>query len=52
MEVAVLIRDPNAMTLASEELLQNFFMTFRHLGDFTDMAQINAAAMLQQLLNT
>ena len=39
------------MPLAAEELLQNFFMTFRHLGDFADMAHIKAAAMLQQLLS-
>ena len=37
--------------MAAEELLQYFFMTFKHLGDFADMAQIKAAAMLQELLS-
>ena len=47
----LLVQDQSAMPLAAEELLQNFFFTFRHLGDFADMAQIKAAAMLQQLLS-
>jgi hypothetical protein len=46
------VQDQSAMPLAAEELLQNFFFTFKHLGDFADMAQIKAAAMLQQLLST
>ena len=50
--VLLLVQDQSAMPLAAEELLQSFFMTFRHLGDFADMAQIKAAAMLQQLLST
>ena len=49
--VLLLVQDQSAMPLAAEELLQHFFMTFRHLGDFADMAQIKAAAMLQQLLS-
>jgi hypothetical protein len=39
------------MPLGAAELLQHFFLTFKHLGDFTDMAQIKAAAMLEQLLS-
>jgi hypothetical protein len=50
--VLLLVQDQSAMPLAAEELLQSFFITFRHLGDFADMAQIKAAAMLQQLLST
>jgi EmrB/QacA subfamily drug resistance transporter len=49
--VLLLVQDQSAMPFAAEELLQNFFFTFKHLGDFTDMAQIKAAAMLQQLLS-
>src|SRR5919198_4515803 len=49
--VLLLIQDQSAMPLGAEELLQSFFLTFKHLGDFTDMAQIKAAAMLQQLLS-
>jgi hypothetical protein len=49
--VLLLVQDQSAMPLAAEELLQNFFFTFKHLGDFADMAQIKAAAMLQQLLS-
>jgi len=47
--VLFLVEDQSAMPLGTEELLQSFFITFRHLGDFTDMAQIKAVAMLQQL---
>jgi len=50
--VLLLVQDQSAMPLGAEELLQNFFLTFKHLGDFADMAQIKAAAMLQQLLST
>jgi hypothetical protein len=39
------------MPLGAEELLQNFFIAFQHLGDFADMAQIKAMAMLQQLFS-
>jgi EmrB/QacA subfamily drug resistance transporter len=48
--VLFLGQDQSAMPLGAEELLQHFFITFKHLGDFTDMAQIKAVAMLQQLL--
>ena len=47
--VLLLIQDQNAIPLEAEELLQNFFIAFKHLGDFADMAQIKAIAMLQQL---
>jgi hypothetical protein len=50
--VLLLVQDQSAMPLGADELLQYFFMTFKHLGDFADMAQIKAAAMLQQLLST
>jgi len=49
--VLFLVQDQNAMPLGAEELLQHFFITFKHLGDFADMAQIKAMAMLQQLLD-
>jgi EmrB/QacA subfamily drug resistance transporter len=49
--VLFLVQDQNAMPLGAEEVLQHFFITFKHLGDFTDMAQIKAMAMLQQLLD-
>jgi hypothetical protein len=47
----LLVQDQSAMPPGAEELLQHFFMTFKHLGDFADMAQIKAAAMLQELLS-
>jgi hypothetical protein len=47
----LLVQDQSAMPLGVAELLQNFFLTFKHLGDFADMAQIKAAAMLEQLLS-
>ena len=49
--VLFLAEDQSTMPLGAEELLQNFFLTFRHLGDFTDMAQIKAVTMLQQLFS-
>jgi hypothetical protein len=49
--VLFLVQDQNAMPLGAEELLQNFFITFKHLGDFADMAQIKAMATLQQLFS-
>jgi EmrB/QacA subfamily drug resistance transporter len=47
----LLVQDQSAMPLGAAELLQHFFLTFQHLGDFADMAQIKAAAMLEQLLS-
>jgi EmrB/QacA subfamily drug resistance transporter len=46
-----LAQDQNAMPLGSEELLHNFFIIFQQLGDFADMAQIKAMAMLQDLFS-
>ena len=50
--VLLLVQDQSAMPLGAEELLQHFFITFKHLGDFADMAQIKAMAMLQELFST
>jgi hypothetical protein len=47
----VLTQDQDAMPLGAEELLQDFFSAFQHLGDFADMAQIKAMAMLQELFS-
>lgn len=47
----LLTQDQHALPLRSEELLQDFFFTFQHLGDFADMAQIKAMDMLQQLFS-
>jgi EmrB/QacA subfamily drug resistance transporter len=47
----LLAQDQHALPLGSEELLQDFFFTFQHLGDFADMAQIKAMDMLQQLFS-
>jgi EmrB/QacA subfamily drug resistance transporter len=49
--VLFLVEDQSAMPLGTEELLQNFFIAFRHLGDVADMAQIKAVTMLQQLFS-
>jgi hypothetical protein len=49
--VLLLVQDQSAVPLGAEERLQHFFLTFKHLGDVADMAQIKAAAMLQQLLS-
>jgi len=49
--VLTLGQNQSAMPFGAEELLQNFFMTFKRLGDFADIAQIKAAAMLQELLS-
>ena len=49
--VLLLVQDQNAMPLEAEALLQHFFLTFKHLGDFTDIAQIKAMATLQQLFS-
>ena len=46
-----LAQDQNAMPLGSEELLHHFFILFQQLGDFADMAQIKAMAMLQDLFS-
>jgi len=48
--VLFLVEDQSAMPLGVEALLQHFFITFRHLGDFTDLAQVKAMTMLQQLV--
>jgi DHA2 family multidrug resistance protein len=47
----VLTQDQDAMPLGAEELLHHFFLIFQHLGDFADMAQIKAMAMLQELFS-
>jgi EmrB/QacA subfamily drug resistance transporter len=47
--VLFLVQDQSVMPLGAEELLQNFFVTFKHLGDFADMAQVKAVTVLQQL---
>ncbi len=47
--VLFLAEDQSAMPLGAEELLQNFFITFKHLGDVADLAQFKAVTMLQQL---
>jgi hypothetical protein len=49
--VLFLVQDENAIPLGAEEVLQHFFLTFKQLGDFADMAQIKAMAMLQQLFS-
>jgi len=49
--VLFLVQDENAIPLGAEELLQHFFFTFKQLGDFADIAQIKAMAMLQQLFS-
>ena len=49
--VLLLVQDQSALSLGAEELLQNFFITFKHLGDFTDMAQVKAMATLQELFS-
>ena len=49
--VLLLVQDQNAMPLEAEALLQHFFLTFKHLGDFADMAQLKAMATLQQLFS-
>jgi len=49
--VLFLVQDQSAMSLGAEEVLQHFFFTFKHLGDFTDMAQIKAMATLQELFS-
>jgi hypothetical protein len=46
-----LAQDQDAMPLGGEELLQDFFTIFQRLGDFADMAQIKAMAMLQELFS-
>jgi DHA2 family multidrug resistance protein len=50
--VLLLVQDQSALPLGVEDVLQHFFITFQHLGDFTDMAQIKAMATLQELFNT
>jgi hypothetical protein len=50
--VLLLVQDQSALSLGAEEVLQHFFLTFQHLGDFTDMAQIKAMATLQELFST
>jgi DHA2 family multidrug resistance protein len=47
-----LSQDQDAMPLGAEELLQDFFLIFQRLGDFTDMAHLKAMAMLQELFST
>jgi EmrB/QacA subfamily drug resistance transporter len=47
----VLTQDQDAMPLGAEELLQDFFSAFQHLGDFADMAHLKAMAMLQELFS-
>src|SRR5215831_7938590 len=49
--VLFLVEDQSAMPLGAEELLHNFFITFRHLGDVADLAQFKAVTMLQQLFS-
>jgi EmrB/QacA subfamily drug resistance transporter len=49
--ILMLVQDQSAMPLEAEALLQNFFLTFTHLGDFADMAQIKALATLQELFS-
>jgi hypothetical protein len=43
-------QDQSAMSFGVEELLQQFLTTFTGLGDFADIAQLKAGAMLEQLL--
>lgn len=50
--VALIIQDQSSIPLGAENLLQQFFTTFRSLGDVADMAQIKAMAMLQDLFTS
>jgi hypothetical protein len=44
-----IIQDQSAASFGVEELLQQFLATFTGLGDFADIAQLKASAMLEQL---
>jgi hypothetical protein len=46
----LLTQDQSAVPFGTEELMQQFLTTFKGLGDFADIAQIKASAMLEQLL--
>jgi EmrB/QacA subfamily drug resistance transporter len=46
----LLMQDQSTASLGGEELLEDFFITFKSLGDFVDIAQLKAMDMLQQLL--
>lgn len=45
-----IMQDQSAVSFGVEELLESFLTTFMGLGDFADIAQIKANAMLEQLL--
>jgi EmrB/QacA subfamily drug resistance transporter len=47
--VLLLMQDQSTIPFEADELLHNFLITFKQLGDFADLAQIKAMAMLQQL---
>jgi EmrB/QacA subfamily drug resistance transporter len=47
-----LAQDQSALPVGAEELLQSLHLTFERLGDFSQMAEIKALAMLQQLIGT
>jgi EmrB/QacA subfamily drug resistance transporter len=44
-----IMQDQSAVPSGAEELLQQFLTTFTGLGDFADIAQLKASAMLEQL---
>jgi len=45
-----LAQDQSAWPVGAEELLQNLLVTFKHLGDVTQIAEAKALTMLQQLI--
>jgi EmrB/QacA subfamily drug resistance transporter len=47
--IAVLTEDQSALPFGSEEVLQNLYLSFERLGDFSQVAEGKALAMLQQL---
>lgn len=46
---AVLTEDQSALPFGSEEVLQSLYLSFERLGDFPQVAEGKALAMLQQL---
>jgi DHA2 family multidrug resistance protein len=50
--VSTIMQNQSISPFGAEELLQQLFSRFHSLGDFADMAQLKAMAMLQELFTT